>query len=92
VCVSIHIGKNLPAKRRSLLSVCVNFFSRIRVVGLLLFGLEPIFATLGFSQLPAFPTAREPVTNSYHGVAVVDDYQWLEDAANRQSGRRRVCA
>lgn len=27
------------------------------------------------------PTAqRHPVTNEYHGVQVVDDYQWLEDA------------
>jgi prolyl oligopeptidase len=30
--------------------------------------------------LPAVPAALEPVTNSYHGVAVVDDYQWLEEA------------
>jgi len=27
-------------------------------------------------------TAREPVTNIYHGVTAVDDYQWLEDATN----------
>jgi prolyl oligopeptidase len=30
--------------------------------------------------LPSVPAPREPVTNIYHGVAVVDDYQWLEDA------------
>ena len=35
-----------------------------------------------FAQLPAVPTPREPVTNVYHGVAVLDDYQWLEDAAS----------
>jgi prolyl oligopeptidase len=29
---------------------------------------------------PSAPTPRQPVTNSYHNVAVVDDYQWLEDA------------
>ncbi len=30
--------------------------------------------------LPLVPAARQPVTNTYHGVVVVDDYQWLEDA------------
>jgi prolyl oligopeptidase len=39
-------------------------------------------ASAGYAQSPAIPTAREPVTNIYHGVAVADDYQWLEDAAN----------
>jgi prolyl oligopeptidase len=28
------------------------------------------------------PTAVEPVTNVYHGIAVVDDYQWLENASD----------
>jgi len=41
-----------------------------------------LLAASGFAQLPVVPTAREPVTNSYHGVAVVDDYQWLEDSAS----------
>ncbi len=32
---------------------------------------------------PAYPpTAKKPVTNTYHGEAVVDDYQWLEDASD----------
>jgi len=51
--------------------------------------LFPACLTLGFvaasgtfAQLPSVPTVREPVTNFYHGVAVVDDYQWLEDARN----------
>ncbi len=39
-------------------------------------------AITGSAQLPTVPTASEPVTNYYHQVAVVDDYQWLEDAAN----------
>jgi prolyl oligopeptidase len=30
------------------------------------------------------PTPRRPVTNTYHGVAVVDDYQWLEDRLDPQ--------
>lgn len=37
---------------------------------------------VSFGQLPAIPTAREPVTNVYHGVAVVDNYQWLENTTN----------
>src|ERR1035437_8468993 len=39
-------------------------------------------ASVGFASLPALPPAREPVTNTYHGVAVMDDYQWLEDGTN----------
>jgi prolyl oligopeptidase len=30
--------------------------------------------------LPSVPAPRQPATNTYHGVAVADDYQWLEDA------------
>src|SRR4051812_17165845 len=33
------------------------------------------------SPLPAVPTEQHPVTNSYQGVSVADDYQWLEDPA-----------
>jgi prolyl oligopeptidase len=46
-------------------------------------GLTLTFATAaGSAQLPQVPTAREPVTNTYHGVAVVNDYQWLENGTN----------
>ncbi|MGO8701193.1 MAG: hypothetical protein ACLQVY_26180 [Limisphaerales bacterium] len=37
---------------------------------------------LGAVNLPEVPTPREPVTNCYDGVAVVDDYRWLEEATN----------
>jgi prolyl oligopeptidase len=57
------------------------FYSRSLVFPVIL-GLNFAAAIAGFAQLPAVPTAREPVTNSYQGVAVVDNYQWLEDAAN----------
>ena len=53
-----------------------------RVVFLLVFGLGLAAASAGVLPLPVVPAAREPVTNDYHGVAVVDDYQWLEDGAN----------
>jgi protease II len=40
--------------------------------------LPPVALAAG---LPQITTPREPVTNTYHDVTVVDDYQWLEDAA-----------
>ncbi len=33
-------------------------------------------------ELPQVPAAHQPVTNVYHGVAVRDNFQWLEDAAS----------
>src|SRR3954447_8833162 len=30
-------------------------------------------------QLPTIDTPREPVTDTYHGVEVADEYQWLEN-------------
>jgi len=36
------------------------------------------------ASLPSVPTPVQPVTNVYHGVQVVDDYQWLEDPSNPQ--------
>ncbi len=33
------------------------------------------------SAARAIETPRRPVTDTYHGVAVTDDYQWLEDPA-----------
>ena len=47
----------------------------IKIV-LLLF-LVAIFAGCAGSSPPG--SRRAPVTDTYHGVEVVDDYRWLED-------------
>src|SRR3974390_1993356 len=31
--------------------------------------------------LPAVPAMLQPLTNTYHGTFVVDNYQWMEDAS-----------
>jgi hypothetical protein len=78
----IREEKTLPANRASLPFGHMCFSSRIRAVFPVILGLGLAAASAGVAPLPAIPTVCEPVTNSYHGVAVVDDYQWLEDGAN----------
>ncbi|MGO8838561.1 MAG: prolyl oligopeptidase family serine peptidase [Limisphaerales bacterium] len=61
----------------------MGFSSRIHAVLPVVLGFGLAAASAGFAQLPAIPaTPREPVTNVYHGVAVVDNYQWLENGTN----------
>lgn len=48
------------------------------LIGLSALPLTP--ATARGAALPSVPAAREPVATIYHGVTVVDDYQWLENA------------
>ena len=50
-----------------------------RLVGTFLLALAPMLAA--GAALPSVPTPRQPLTNTYHGVVVADDYQWLEDAS-----------
>lgn len=39
-----------------------------------------LVATAAGAQPPRYPeTPKRPVTDTYHGVAVTDDYRWLED-------------
>ena len=41
------------------------------------------FYTLAMSIAAALPpTEKKPVTDEYHGVAVVDEYRWLEEPAS----------
>jgi prolyl oligopeptidase len=51
---------------------------RWSVCGAVALFLSSLTAVCGAADAP--PTARQPLTNVYHGVSVVDDYQWLEDA------------
>lgn len=44
----------------------------------LMLGLAPLAGVA--AGLPAVPAARELVTNTYHGTAVVDEYQWMENS------------
>ena len=76
------LQKSLPANLRCLLFARMCSSNHIGAVFPVALALGLAAASAGYAQLPAIPAAREPVTNIYHGVAVTDDYQWLEDTAN----------
>ena len=60
----------------------MSFGSRIRDLIPVTWTMSLAGATVVCAQQPLIPTACDPVTNSYHGVAVEDDYQWLEDGTS----------
>jgi len=37
------------------------------------------------TELPLVRTARIPITDTYHGVDVTEDYRWLEDASSAET-------
>jgi prolyl oligopeptidase len=47
----------------------------------LLIILSPVISSRVHAASPSsVPAIRQPVTNTYHGMVVVEDYQWMEDA------------
>ncbi len=56
--------------------VCRDHHPSIGVVGP--FG--PVLTAL-MTALPTVPAPRVPVTTTYHGVEVTEDYRWLEDSS-----------
>ena len=54
--------------------------SRIHYIALACLGINLAAAPLtAQSDHPLPNTARKPVTDTYHGVAVAEDYRWLEN-------------
>jgi len=51
-------------------------FGVATVMAVIICGYAPCFST-DQPSLPATP--RKPVTDQYHGIAVTEDYRWLED-------------
>jgi prolyl oligopeptidase len=64
------------------MSIKVGFKSVLPALFFCALGFDSLIKAAEDRALPVVPTPQQPATNVYHGVRVVDDYQWLEDAAN----------
>jgi prolyl oligopeptidase len=56
-------------------------FQMRRLSGVFLLSLIASAISGRAQTLPVVPSRQHPVTNIYHGMTVVDNYQWLEDAS-----------
>ncbi len=56
--------------------------ARVAIIGSLSLQFSLTALSASPLSLPEIQTPVESVTNVYHGIAVVDDYQWLENASN----------
>src|SRR4030088_222024 len=78
-------------ERPDLMSYPLRLLTHSACVAALSSALVTMPAAAADARYPATP--KRPVTDTYHGVTVVDDYRWLEDDANaeaqRPAGRRR---
>jgi Prolyl oligopeptidase, N-terminal beta-propeller domain len=45
----------------------------------------PRLLTEDMTELPAVRAPRIPVTDTFHGVEVSEDYRWLEDSSSAQT-------
>ncbi|MEI6603470.1 MAG: hypothetical protein WCL54_08295, partial [Clostridia bacterium] len=78
-------------------TTAIGLAARIPALFISITLLCPLILNSTGAQLEA-PTARQPVIDEYHGVKVIDEYRWLEYAADpavhdwtaRQNARTRA--
>lgn len=70
----------LTANQRDLSSGRMCSFCRSGRIFPVILALGLAVVSVGYAQSPGITTPREAVTNIYHGVAVVEDDRWLEEA------------